>query len=541
MAAKRAMDIILNGEVGTLPRAVGRAQAWLNRYSRSVDNTQRRQQALGRSTSALGKMMGGSLVRSAAGYAAAFVGAQQLVQGVKGTIQAYQQAVTEENRLSQLMTTGSKATRAQVAAMKLLAEQRQRITTIDDEATKRGMGQLATFQLQVQSIRKLTPALQDLAVGQYGANVSADQMQQTANLLGKVFTGQTGALRRLGITFDKHQERLLRTGTESQRVATLQAVIAQNYGGIAERMAQTPEGRVIQLANAWGDVKEQIGGALSPLVMKVLGYLARIMPFISKGVDLLVAKVGKFAPAFKPLEKAPQVLLRIFRPIIDVIVNKVWPLVKQIIGNIVAIFKEAWPQIQPALQKLGAAIGSLLSAIVPIARWLWNSILKPVLGFVVKTVLPMVISLISTIVSWVAKLITKLSGAFDWFKQIWTKVKEIGKLLFNNGPLGIAIRAGKWVTEKVAGKRAAGGPVAAGRSYLVGERGPELFTPSLSGRISPNMALAGPGSISVTFAPVIHTGSGADRNEVAAGIRTAYDEFKANFRRMMQEERRRTF
>ena len=41
------------------------------------------------------------------------------------------------------------------------------------------------------------------------------------------------------------------------------------------------------------------------------------------------------------------------------------------------------------------------------------------------------------------------------------------------------------------GPRAAGGPVASGRSYLVGERGPELFTPGASGAITPNGALAG--------------------------------------------------
>ncbi len=36
------------------------------------------------------------------------------------------------------------------------------------------------------------------------------------------------------------------------------------------------------------------------------------------------------------------------------------------------------------------------------------------------------------------------------------------------------------------GARADGGPVAAGRTYLVGERGPELFTPRTSGQIVPN-------------------------------------------------------
>lgn len=41
------------------------------------------------------------------------------------------------------------------------------------------------------------------------------------------------------------------------------------------------------------------------------------------------------------------------------------------------------------------------------------------------------------------------------------------------------------------GGKAAGGPVSAGTSYLVGERGPELFTPRGGGHITPNHALGG--------------------------------------------------
>jgi phage-related minor tail protein len=44
--------------------------------------------------------------------------------------------------------------------------------------------------------------------------------------------------------------------------------------------------------------------------------------------------------------------------------------------------------------------------------------------------------------------------------------------------------------------RAVGGPVSAGSSYMVGERGPELFTPKHGGSIVPNNALGG-GSTSV--------------------------------------------
>jgi hypothetical protein len=44
------------------------------------------------------------------------------------------------------------------------------------------------------------------------------------------------------------------------------------------------------------------------------------------------------------------------------------------------------------------------------------------------------------------------------------------------------------------GARASGGPVSFGKSYLVGEKGPELFTPSSSGNITPNGALGGGGA-----------------------------------------------
>jgi hypothetical protein len=40
---------------------------------------------------------------------------------------------------------------------------------------------------------------------------------------------------------------------------------------------------------------------------------------------------------------------------------------------------------------------------------------------------------------------------------------------------------------------ASGGPVSAGTPYMVGEQGPELFVPAMSGRIVPNGGGAGGG------------------------------------------------
>jgi hypothetical protein len=58
--------------------------------------------------------------------------------------------------------------------------------------------------------------------------------------------------------------------------------------------------------------------------------------------------------------------------------------------------------------------------------------------------------------------------------------------------------------------RANGGPVMGGSSYLVGERGPELFTPSSSGNITANGAMGG-NTITVNV-------NGGDPNQVVAAI-----------------------
>jgi len=62
------------------------------------------------------------------------------------------------------------------------------------------------------------------------------------------------------------------------------------------------------------------------------------------------------------------------------------------------------------------------------------------------------------------------------------------------------------------GVRAAGGPVSSGRSYLVGEKGPEMFTPGRSGTITPNHALGGGMNVTViNNTPArVNTSRGAD-------------------------------
>ena len=63
--------------------------------------------------------------------------------------------------------------------------------------------------------------------------------------------------------------------------------------------------------------------------------------------------------------------------------------------------------------------------------------------------------------------------------------------LFSPAPLGDV--QGEFMPSRpqFRGAKAEGGPVKGGSSYLVGERGPEMFSPGVSGMITPNHALGG--------------------------------------------------
>jgi hypothetical protein len=92
------------------------------------------------------------------------------------------------------------------------------------------------------------------------------------------------------------------------------------------------------------------------------------------------------------------------------------------------------------------------------------------------------------------KLRTDLGKARDQITsfQLWANDKLMIQVTIAN--LGRALNAAHAIAAAYGGggvyrpvtARAAGGPVSKGMAYLVGERGPELFSPSTSGRIIPN-------------------------------------------------------
>ena len=98
-------------------------------------------------------------------------------------------------------------------------------------------------------------------------------------------------------------------------------------------------------------------------------------------------------------------------------------------------------------------------------------------------------------------MLSAISGAMDNIssKEILIRYKtkgpaaalELANYLARGAEYGGISEYDALTLAGISGTRANGGPVMGGGTYLVGERGPELFTPTSSGNITPNNAVGG--------------------------------------------------
>ena len=89
-------------------------------------------------------------------------------------------------------------------------------------------------------------------------------------MMGKVLDGRVGSLFRVGISFTEAEEKVLKYGTEAERVAMLAQVINNNVGQMNKSLSQTSEAKITQLKNVFGAFQDEIGKQLLPVIDKVV-------------------------------------------------------------------------------------------------------------------------------------------------------------------------------------------------------------------------------------------------------------------------------
>ncbi len=309
------------------------------------------------------------------------------IQNIVGTIQMASNAISQfteanrvqqeaETKLAQVMKNTMGASMAEVQSIKDLASAQQALGVIGDEVQLSGAQELGTYLEKTESLKKLMPVMNDMLAQQYGLNATQEQAVTIGSMMGKVMEGQVGALSRYGYKFDEAQEKILKYGTEEQKVATLAEVISQSVGGMNEALANTPEGKMQQMKNRFGDLKEtignmlvQVGSALMPLADGVMRIVDIVTPIVSRVLQPITEWLSNTINDTDSWRGY-------IEPVVSLVKNGLYPMLQRVFevaGNIVNKIVE-FVKTSELLKDVFRAITNIYTSIYKMITWMVNKL-----------------------------------------------------------------------------------------------------------------------------------------------------------------------
>lgn len=309
-----AQDFVLDFKFGGNAEFLTRLESLMQRVDKmfdatatdikeTTDATNELNKAAGNSVSGINRMssglanLAGSLKSVIAGYVG-LNGIRKVMEFGNGSIDLFNQ----QNRQERLLQTvlNNKGLGGEFEGIKQYASDIQGRTIYGDEAMIAGAGELATYVKSGKSMKRMMDLLANYAAGMTGGGeVTPQQMVDLATGLGKAFDGTYDAMRKKGFDVEglKKLKELEDAGiavSDEQKIAALEKSLA-DWNGLAESFANTDEGRIISIKNTIGDMREDIGKRLLPVVARLMDKVRENLPKIQKMMDGLATifeKVG---------------------------------------------------------------------------------------------------------------------------------------------------------------------------------------------------------------------------------------------------------
>lgn len=218
-----------------------------------------------------------------------------------GAMDSYEALVDEVsgNELENTLTLNTSEAMSAYDAIVDKAAEIQGLGIYGDEAMIAGAAEFATYFEDANAIMSMMDTLTDYAMGMSGGGaLDTEAMVDYATGLGKIMSGSYDAMTKKGFEFTDTQKAIIEgTATEAQIVAelgeeylnmssdmqaaaTINNVIAEGWGGLYETMSNTPEGKLIQLNNTLGDIKENVGAGIYPAVVNLVNMVQSNTPQI---------------------------------------------------------------------------------------------------------------------------------------------------------------------------------------------------------------------------------------------------------------------
>lgn len=393
----------------------------------------------------------------AAGAAFAVAGAAALAYGAVLLKQGVESAIADEQAQAKLALTLQNvtgATDAQIAAVENQILQTSLLTGLTDDELRPSFERLVRATKDSDQALKLQSVAVDVAAG------SGKSLEAVTNAMAKAAEGNTASLAKLGIGLTAAELKTMDMDAITKQLAT-------TFGGQAATQADTFAGKMARLKVAFDEGKETVGSfvldAVTPMINTIVN---TVIPAVAGFIDSVGGKDG---------------LTAAFKTYID--------LIKNIFQPILEGFKFAFDQIRDAVIKNKDEFETLFKFL--------KDFVAPLLGGVLKLAIQGIGVALGIVINTVGMLVNQFEALFGIVKSVVGAIQSLISLVANNPAVkGIAGA----ISSAFGGFRASGGAVSAGKSYVVGEQGAEMFVPSSNGTIVPNGGMGSTFNITVNGA-----------------------------------------
>jgi len=287
---------------------------------------------------AVGKKVGAAFALAAA--AAAAYAVKIGVDGVKSAIEDE----AAQLRLASALKSATGATDAQIKATEAYISKMQLATGVSDTDLRASMQRLAVSTKDVSKSQDILNLAIDVSKG------TGKDLATVTEALAKAYEGQDTKLARLGIGLSAADLKAM-DFTETQKA------LSNLYGGAASRNAETFQGRIDRLKQAFDEGKEAVGARLLPIIERLIGYL------FEYGVPI----INKFKDAWDVVKKSIDNNKENFQEFIDLMQTYVLPVLKTVFGFLVDVGAKAASAII-------SAFGTIAGAVTPVLNFIIDSI-----------------------------------------------------------------------------------------------------------------------------------------------------------------------
>ena len=431
-----------------IPKVKITFDADFDELKRGVKGAEAEVQGFGDKVGKFGKMAGAAF--AVAGAAALAYAGVLLKQGVESAIA--DEAAQAKLALTLQNVTG--ATDAQIAAVESQILQTSLLTGLTDDELRPSFERFVRATKDSDEALKLQKVAIDVAAG------SGKSLEAVTNAMAKAAEGNTGALSKLGVGLTAAQ-------LKTMSMDEVTTALATTFGGQAAAKADTFAGKLEILKNAFNEGKETVGSfvldAITPMINTIVN---TVIPAVSGFINSVGGKDG---------------LTNAFKTYID--------LIKNIFQPVLQGFKFAFDQIKNAVIANKDEFETLFKFL--------KDFVAPLFGGVLKLAIQGIGIALGVVINTVGILVNGFESLFNIVRSVVGAIQSLISLVANN-PVVSGISGA--ISSAFGGFRAAGGPVSAGKSYVVGEQGAEMFVPSSNGTIVPNGGMGSTFNITVNGA-----------------------------------------